>query len=149
MKRKLSGGTYSYQGSLKYYHIHFMASNDHTILPSIWKLWVKKRDHLTSKYVVVGLQAVVKSRTFPSACHCSFRWPLRVTSDTNRYVNAPVLVEQGNWFQWRQPGLAHEVNCISHVIRAVIPVISWSCCHLTKASSCLRDLRLDNIVRSS
>jgi len=31
----------------------------------------KKHEHLRSKYVV-GLQAVIKPRTFPSACHCSF-----------------------------------------------------------------------------
>jgi hypothetical protein len=36
-----AGGTYSYQCSLKYYDIHFMASNDHAILPHIWKLLVK------------------------------------------------------------------------------------------------------------
>ena len=42
----------------------------------------------------------------------------------NRYINAPVLVEQGNGFQRRQPGLALEVNCVSYVIRAVIPGIS-------------------------
>ena len=64
-------------------------------------------------------------------------------------MNAPVLVKQGNGFQRRQPGLALEVNCISHVIRAVIPGISWSCCHLTKSCSRLSDLLLDNIVRSS
>jgi hypothetical protein len=31
----------------------------------------KKREHLRSKYVV-GVQAVINPRTFPSACHYNF-----------------------------------------------------------------------------